>query len=472
MVVLGRKTDFGEKASRINACPGRESGCAREPLKRREVFDTAMASQLTNKVLEAGDPRSAAAVEPFPARRRRFTWIWLLGLILIALGLGFYWYARRPGVAADALWEQAERDLGAERLDRAAEAVKRLGQSRSPTPLDRFLRGQLAFARNNADPALAELALVPDDHYMSARARLLAGQIELRRDRVRRAEELFRAALRLDPGLVQAHRELIYILGMQLRRAELHAEFLALSKLTELKFENVFHWCLLRNNTWEPKEMIETLSQYLAADPSDRFSRLALAENLRRLNLFDEVENVLAVLPRDDSAAIAIRVQSARDRQDQDEAERLLAAGASDDPALARLRGRLALSRQDAKSALHSFRIAYAADPENRETVFGLLLALEMNGDRKVAAPIRTQARNLERLNTLVNRAAARDAREDSDLLRQLGAACAALHRDAEARAWYKLVIARNPLDAESQRALFRLRDDGHGSPQPLTAKP
>ena len=66
---------------------------------------------------------------------------------------------------------------------------------------------------------------------MAAQARMLAGQTELRRDRVRLAEELFHAALALDPRLVQAHRELIYIYGMQLRRRELSREFMALSKL-------------------------------------------------------------------------------------------------------------------------------------------------------------------------------------------------------------------------------------------------
>ena len=119
---------------------------------------------------------------------------------------------------------------------------------------------------------------------------------------------------------------------------------------------------------------------------------------------------------------------------------------------LARLRGRLALARQDTKSALKYFRVAYADDPDNRETVFGLLLALEMSGDDKAAAPIRETARNLERLNTLTNRAAAPRARFNAGLLRQLGEACASLHRDAEARAWYKLAVAGDPLDSESQR--------------------
>ena len=43
--------------------------------------------------------------------------------------------------------------------------------------------------------------------------------------------------------------------------------------------------------------------------------------------------------------------------------------------------------------------------------------------------------------------------------MRELGAACAALDRKGEARAWYKLAIALDPLDAESQQALFRLND-------------
>jgi tetratricopeptide (TPR) repeat protein len=435
-----------------------------------------MASQSSNRIRDERGERSAATLEQLAAHRRRFKWIWLLVLIVLGalLGVGGYWYAGGTVDRADAIWQQAETDLQAERLGRVAWAVGRLGHLRTPTPLDRFLRGQLASARNEADAALAELALVPDDHYMSAQARLLAGQIELRRDRVRRAEELFREALRIDPKLVQAHRELIYILGMQLRRAELNSEFLALSKLTQLKFENVFHWCLLRNNSWEPKEMIETLSRYVAADASDRPSRLALAENYRRLNLQEEAEKVLAVLPRDDPEAIAIRVQSALDLQDQDGAERLLAAGPASNEGLARLRGRLALARGDAKAALRDFRIAYAADSDRRETVFGLLLALEMNGDEKAAAPIREQARNLERLNTLVNRAAATGARQDLGLFRELGAACAALHRDAEARAWYNLVIDRDALDAEALHALFRLREDGQESAPapPVAAKP
>ena len=39
----------------------------------------------------------------------------------------------------------------------------------------------------------------------------------------------------------------------------------------------------------------------------------------------------------------------------------------------------------------------------------------------------------------------------------RLGAACEAAGRLGEARAWYRLAIARDPLDEASQRALYRL---------------
>ena len=51
--------------------------------------------------------------------------------------------------------------------------------------------------------------------------------------------------------------------------------------------------------------------------------------------------------------------------------------------------------------------------------------------------------------------------------MRQLGAACAALDRKGEARAWYKLAIGFDPLDSESQQALFRLNDPSQND-QPL----
>ena len=398
------------------------------------MIDQPMATRPTQKTLGTRPAPAGRAPARAPGRwpRGRSIWLVVLAAIGVAAGTWAYRYLRRPAVDIDALWAQAERDFVSRRYDRVD---------------------------------LAVLARVPDDHYLASRARLMAGQIELRRNRVRFAEKWFQAALKLDSKLIQAHRELIYIYSMQLRRPELNAQFLALSALAPLTSDNVFHWCLLRSNSWDPGEAVATLVPYVAADPDDRWSRLALAENYRRMGLFDQAESVIAPLVGpDDSAAIAIRVQIAVDTQDEVRAEHLLTLAKNDDPALARIRGRLALSKRDNEAALHHFQIAFAADPEDRETVFGLVCALEPSGETKAAEPFRETARKLERLNTLVHRAATREARANPALLRELGEACAALHRDAEARAWYDLAIAHDPLDAVSQRALYGLREPNRQS--------
>ncbi len=80
-----------------------------------------------------------------------------------------------------------------------------------------------------------------------------------------------------------------------------------------------------------------------------------------------------------------------------------------------------------------------------------------MIGDDGLAAPLRETAKNFELLNSLVQRAAIPNERENPRVLRDLGAACAAAGRDPEARGWYRLAIARDPLDIESQQALFQI---------------
>ena len=271
---------------------------------------------------------------------------------------------------------------------------------------------------------------------------------------------------------MQAHRELIYIYGMQLRRAELNAQFLALSRLAPLTSDNVFHWCLLRNNSWEPGEVVATLDRYVSADPADRWSRIALAENYRRMGQTDSADSVLEPLAADDTDALVIRAQIAIDRQEHDRAVRLARLGQD--------RRRLTGPAPWQDGALETRRsVGHTSIPHrvpgrprrSRDRFRAGLCALELANDTKAAEPLRELARNLERLNTLVHRAADRTARDDPGLLRELGDACAALHRDPEARAWYELAIARDPLDSASQRALFRLREPSRSTgpaPKPM----
>ncbi len=413
-----------------------------------------MTSETSTEVCSAS-PQGAGRQLERPARGHR-TWITVVIMILAILpGLWYFGFGRSED--PDAIWQAGEADLSAGRIDLAEAAANRLSRLREPTPLDCMLRAQLDIAHGRAEEAVAGLMRVPDEHPMAAQAHLMAGQVELRRHRARFAEQYFRKALQLNPKLVQAHRELIYILGHQLRRTELNAEFLALSQLTELTFDNVFHWCLMRTALWEPSTALEELLLFVETDPEDRWSRLAIADNYRRMGLIDDAATAIAPLPDSDLDALAIRVMLAIDRHQDDKAEQLLASGPAGDPTLAKLRGRLALARRDAPSGLRCFQVAYAHAPNDRDALLGLVNALTMIGDDKSAAPLRETAKNFELLNSLVQRAAIPNERENPRLLRDLGAACAAAGRDPEARGWYRLAIARDPLDIESQQALFQI---------------
>ena len=415
--------------------------------------------------VEQADDRSMKTRTGSPASRR---WLMFGGaaVLLVLLGGGvFCWIGRAD---PDAVWQAAEADLKERRVDQAEAAIHRLGWLRKPTADDWMLRAQVALARERTDDAVAALARIPDGDRLAAQARLMAGQAELRRHRARFAEQLLREAVRLDPGLASAHRELIYILGYQLRREELTAEFQALSQISELTYDNVFHWCLLRSALWDPETAVDELAQFIETDPDDRWSRLALADNYRRMSRLDEVEGILAPLPASDPQARVIRVMLALDRHQEDEAEELLNDGPETDPRLAQLKGRLALARRDGPTAVRCFRIAHAGLPDDRDALFGLINALTLVGDDTATVPLREIMKRHEALNSLIQRAGANTERNSITLLHELGAACAAVARIAEARAWYKVAISRNPLDTQAQQALFQLDERAkaeHASP-------
>ncbi len=358
-----------------------------------------------------------------------------------------------------AVWNQARVAFEARQFDRAEALMQQVATLRAPTPEDHTLRAQLLMARDRNDEALAELAAVPDEHPLAPQARLQSGQLELRRDRARVAEAFFRRAIALQPDLVQARRELIFILGYELRRPELNAEFRALDAFDPLRFDQAFLWCLSRGVVWEPGEAAAKLARFVAADPDDRQARIALAEMLRRLNRYDDAIATLAPLGDDDPEARAIRAQIALDRGDDKAVESLLAGGPRVHLDLALLRGRLALARGDDKAAVASFRDAVAAEPNNRDAVFGLAHSLQRVGDPEAKRYLELSALH-ERLGTLVQRAATPGSGNDVALIRELGAACAAVGRLPEARAWYNIAVKRDPFDAEAQQALYRLKNE------------
>lgn len=356
----------------------------------------------------------------------------------------------------DRLIARVHADYTAGRFQAARDSLAELGRLRAPTPADRMLRAQVA--RALGDDPLLELALIPEGDPRSPTAHLLAGRVEVSRNRLRAAEVHFLATLAGEPKATQARRELAYIYALQHRMHALDEQFRALSGEGQLDARYLLIWGRVRNGIWNPEADMDTLRKVVAADPDDRFSRLALAEGLIRFNQPDEAERMLAPLPSSDPEARVQRFAIATARGDQQAAESLLSESPeSDNPGLLHLRGTLALSRHDLPAAVRYLRDASAADPEDRATQFGLGTALKLSGQEAEAEPYLDAARNQDAVGELMRRAALATGDRDPTLPTRLGLACARANRVDEARAWLNLAVNRNPLDTQAQEALFRL---------------
>lgn len=177
---------------------------------------------------------------------------------------------------------------------------------------------------------------------------------------------------------------------------------------------------------------------------------------MRRTSRIDRARELLRPLADDDPDALALRAQLALDRGDQEEASRLLAGSSRSHAGLARLRGLLALARRDAPAAVRELCLAYRLEPDDRQTIVSLGTALTLLGDRDAARAVQDAVGRLRTYDAIVSRLASPEA-AGPVLFGQIGTAAEAIGRRSEARAWYQLAIARDPLQAEAQQGLFRL---------------
>jgi tetratricopeptide (TPR) repeat protein len=368
------------------------------------------------------------------------------------------WFTARRGTDPDRIWADAERAFLAGRWDEAQDALGRLGRLRPRQPLDRMLEAQLATAHGRFGEAIAAIGQIPDDHAIAPQAHLLAGRIERQRRHLPMAEAEFRRALALKPGLIEAHNELIYILGIQSRRREVDAEFRALARLKPLNHHDLFTWALTHFTHWNP-DIVSDLDGFITADPGDRHSRLAVAELvLDRPDTESYITRVLAPLPNTDPDALAIRINLAFNLGRIDEAATLLDHAPAGHPRIERIRGEIGLRRRDLDAAVSHFRAALSAEPYDRVSPMQLAQALRLKGDLAGAEIYLDRIQRLNRVYNLIIRVKSpKNANELTDLA-ELGKAFEAADLLDEARGWYTLAISMDPLDSEAQRALRRLR--------------
>ena len=273
----------------------------------------------------------------------------------------------------------------------------------------------------------------------------------------------------LDPNLIQPHRELAYLYALQRRSAECDAEFRALARLMSLDHVLTFAWCQNFCRIWEPRESRKVLTDFLTEDPDDRASRLALATSFQLTNQLDDAEEVLRPLPDSDPDARALRAEFAIERGETETAEALVREGPADHPRLNVLRGQLALHSGQSRQAVSCFRAALDKDPEDRDAIQGLGLALRRLDDPQAKQYLDLAARRDLLARTI--RESVVSINSDPRLFFKLGEMCESLNHREEARAWYRLAISRDPLDTEAQHSLTRVEQAAPASNAP-TLKP
>jgi tetratricopeptide (TPR) repeat protein len=355
--------------------------------------------------------------------------------------------ARVKAAVKEGRWSQAER------------LFDRLADQRPLDSDDIFLRAEMELRRGRYDDAVRLLSRIGDSDPHAAQARLAAGQFEKSQNRARRMEVLYRAALRLNPRLIPAHRELIYLYSMQARRGDLNGQYRALSKLQPLDFDDVFFWTFSLEDIWINDTIRPILERFITADPADHESRLALAAVLFRSGDVDRAEETLGPIPDSDGAGAVLRARIALRRGEIDRLRKILQRGPADQAELAVLRAQLAGRSGDPSEAAREFQLALQLDPTNVEAHQGLALALRLQGRGDEAAGHEKTVEHRRSLRDLLEKAKNAGRGLNQDLFRQLAETCEAIGRSAEARAWYRLALISDPLDPALQQSLYRLRD-------------
>ncbi len=352
---------------------------------------------------------------------------------------------------------QADQAYRAGQLVEADAALERLEQIRTPTSIDRYLRAQVDIGLKRDPRALVELAAIPDDDPLAPLARLRTGQIEIRLGRTRPAEAAFLAALKLLPRAVQPHKELVYIYNIQHRQAELDAQLLALVDLNAIDFQIVLHWTKTRNTNWKPAGDLPALQKFVAADPDDLKSQLALVDAYYRLNRLDEAERILEKIPGSNADARAKRIAIAMDRGEYAAAESLLDEG---DCQTAELRGSAPSSPSNTAMAARPFAISASHSRPIRLTA-SLFRGWAPHSVRRASRKPLSPTSRRPRVTTSSGGWSPARRRLMAKMIRRCPTnwAWLAPRRAACKRrcAWLKLAIERNPLDSESQRMLFEL---------------
>lgn len=298
------------------------------------------------------------------------------------------------------LLENNEHDTALERLDVVLK--REPGNERGL-----LYRAQLARDENDDQLAQSLLAKISDRQpRVACAARYMEGSIELAMNHALKSEAALKHSMELNPKYVYPRERLLRLYVLQRRTAEVLTELQAISKLRQLELAEMALQLSVSEPTIDAHDGIPQLEAFVAADPSDFQSRLALAHYLYQSLRADEAIRLLRELIKDKPDFVEARAALADfyvDKQELAKAADVLApVEVTDQSSLVvwRSAGNFYLAKEDWQRAVACFAYVARRESMDRSTFRRLGLALSRIGAAQLAEQALTRTSQIADLRS------------------------------------------------------------------------
>jgi len=387
-----------------------------------------------------------------PTRAR---WVWAVLAVVSLLALGGFLAANQFNRRTKLDLHRVQADIAAakEQWDAAAAELEQMLAIDPTSEAGWLMLADVRSRQGNLAEAMRCLKLVPARSARRADALLLEGTVLLKMGRASRAEAALKECLAINRGSIEARRRLVFLYGLELRRAELHQ---VLWELFELNAAQGLDFVLLSGSSfivWNAAEILPTVEAFVAADPNDARARTAVGRYRLRRNEPEQAAILLGeacrLAPSDVEPHVAL-------------AECLLETGGlaelasflqglerswPDEPRLSYLRGRIAEESDRVEEAIAQYTRAVQRDPDHKESLYRMGQLLTSSGRRAEAEPHLARAKTLAERELLLSTVVSTG--EPRVYAAQIARLEVELGHGALARAWYTETVRLNPDDAE-----------------------
>ena len=333
-------------------------------------------------------------------------------------------------------------------------------------------RGQLAAHEGDMEAAIGFFDRVSDDNPREAgTARYLTATAWYGKRNTRKAEQQFLASISLHPTFLQPRESLARLYYIQIRPIELQRQLDEIRKVRDWNLEELFASQLAWVTSSQPLENIPILEGFVAADPADVFSSIALARHYLIHDRTGEAIELLkkAALTEPENLTVHgllsechLKLSDAETAWRQFEHD----TPAADNPAAWwRALGHCATESELWPEAVSALTHAVAKNPNDYEAAYQLGIAAKRCGQNELAEHQLEKAQTTQKLATAASIFLVTD-RDRQDVLAtalfDVGRLLLELHRPKEALPWLSAFLAMRPRHQEAQ-SLWRLADSQVG---------